>query len=268
MSTFEPADYWEKRLSSSFHLGGVGYLGLGELYNRWIYRVRDRTVSRVARVELPADRSSISLLDVGSGTGFYLRMWRRLGIGQVVGSDLTRTSVDALGAQFPGSQVKQFDVGSANVPFASRSFDAISIMDVLPHIVDDEKYLRAIANLADLLRPGGVMFCTEYLCPREHRAQHEVVRTREDVVSAMSKAGFKIEREVPLFVVMNNPICAPSIFSGLWRLMVAPARLHERLGWLLGATLYPVELGLLRLVRRGPSAKLLVLRADENQGSA
>ena len=260
MNTFKPTEYWESRLSKSFHLGGVGYLGLGEPYNRWIYRVRERIVTRVARAELPNDMASLEMLDIGSGTGFYLRLWGKLGVGHVTGSDLTRTSVDALTQQFPGSKIMQFDVGSTEVPFPSNSFDAISIMDVVPHIVDDENYRRAMVNIANLLRPGGVLFCTEYLAPAEHRAEHEVVRTREDVVAALAAAGFSVAREVPLFVLMNNPICAPRIFSRLWRLMVAPAHLNKRLGWLLGATLYPFELALTRLPIRGPSAKLLVCR--------
>jgi SAM-dependent methyltransferase len=264
MNTFKPAEYWESRLSKSFDLGGVGYLGLGEPYNRWIYRVRERIVTRVARAELPKDRSSVEMLDVGSGTGFYLRLWKKLGVGHITGSDLTRTSVDALTQQFPASKIVQFDVGSSEVPFSPNSFDAISIMDVLPHIVDDGNYGRALINLAGLLRPNGVLFCTEYVAPREHRAAHEVVRTRDDVLAVLATAGFHVVREVPLFVLMNNPICAPRIFSRLWRLMVAPAHLSERLGWVLGAALYPFELALTKLSSRGPSAKLLVCRVTQS----
>ena len=45
MTTFDPKRYWSDRLAKSYSLMGVGWLSLGEPFNRWMYRVR-RQASR------------------------------------------------------------------------------------------------------------------------------------------------------------------------------------------------------------------------------
>jgi SAM-dependent methyltransferase len=259
MSEFDTTKYWETRLSTRFNLGGVGYIGLGQRYNGWVYRVRDRVISKSIVRHLGRHRDA-RVLDVGSGTGFYLRLWRRLGFAELTGSDLTETSVTALQAEFPDLAIVRFDLGGPSLPLPETSFDVISAIDVLPHIVEDTRYRRAIANCARLLNAGGWLMITDYLAPREHRDQHEVVRTADEVQAALADAGFQIVEITPLFVIMNNPICARPMYSRLWRVMVAPAHLHESLGWLLGAILYPIERVLTRGIKNGPSAKLIVCR--------
>ena len=86
-ASFDPERYWSDRLEQRFSLGGVGWLGLGEPYNRWMYAVRRRVFRRVIRDRLDLPRARV--LDVGSGTGFYVSLWRELGAGAVTGSDLT-----------------------------------------------------------------------------------------------------------------------------------------------------------------------------------
>jgi 2-polyprenyl-3-methyl-5-hydroxy-6-metoxy-1,4-benzoquinol methylase len=85
---FSPDVYWENRLSQNFSLGGVGHGLLGYQYNRWAYRLRDRVLRRhLAPLRLRLSDSSI--LDVGSGTGFYIDFWRNMGAGSISGSDLS-----------------------------------------------------------------------------------------------------------------------------------------------------------------------------------
>ena len=88
---FDPRAYWEQRLSEEYSLHGVGYASLGLRYNRWMYRIRRRVFRRTMRRFL-RDRSSMRVLDVGCGTGFYVDQWRELGIGQIAGLDLTETA--------------------------------------------------------------------------------------------------------------------------------------------------------------------------------
>jgi hypothetical protein len=68
---FDPLEYWEDRHGKSSGLAGVGYLGL-KGYNEWMYRVR-RHVFRRALRPYAARLRGARVLDVGSGTGFYLR---------------------------------------------------------------------------------------------------------------------------------------------------------------------------------------------------
>ena len=69
---FDPKAYWESRLSDEYSLAGVGYSGLGLSYNRWLYRIRKRVFRRTVRGFLVGDPGAARVLDVGSGTGFYI----------------------------------------------------------------------------------------------------------------------------------------------------------------------------------------------------
>ena len=76
--SFDNRKYWETRLREHYSLAGVGYLRLGRRFNEWMYRVRGEVFDRVAAELLPS-WSGKAVLDVGSGTGFYVERWLRLG---------------------------------------------------------------------------------------------------------------------------------------------------------------------------------------------
>lgn len=62
----------------------MGYRALGRPFNTCMYRVRREVfVREVSALEL--DPSSCRVLDVGSGTGFYVDLWQQMGVTSVVG---------------------------------------------------------------------------------------------------------------------------------------------------------------------------------------
>ena len=96
---FKVRDYWESRLKQDYSLQGVGYQRLGKQYNKWMYRLRAHVFQRVAR-GLGVDWSTARVLDVGSGTGFYVEQWHKLGVPKVVGLDITEVAVHELRRSF------------------------------------------------------------------------------------------------------------------------------------------------------------------------
>ncbi|HET9514304.1 MAG TPA: class I SAM-dependent methyltransferase, partial [Gemmatimonadales bacterium] len=147
---FRVRDYWESRLRQSYSLQGVGYQRLGTQYNKWMYRLRARVFQRVARglgVDWPAAR----VLDVGSGTGFYVDQWHQLGVPKVTGVDITSVAVQELARRFPRDEFVQLDVGKKlanDSRLVTRDYAAVSAKDVLFHIVDDAEYQEAFRNMA------------------------------------------------------------------------------------------------------------------------
>ncbi len=107
-STFEPERYWSERLEQTYSLAGVGWLGLGEPFNRWMYAVRRRVFRRTIRASV--DLEGARVLDVGSGTGFYVGLWRELGVADITGSDLTGVAVERLRYLFPEVRFEQLDI--------------------------------------------------------------------------------------------------------------------------------------------------------------
>jgi 2-polyprenyl-3-methyl-5-hydroxy-6-metoxy-1,4-benzoquinol methylase len=257
---FDPAEYWETRLSDSYTLGATGWSGLGESFNRWSYAVRTRVFARAVRETL-GDVSSLSVLDVGSGTGFYLDAWLRLGVTDLEGSDLTSAAVARLSARYPDVAIHQLDIGAGDGQLEVAAFDVISIIDVLYHIVDDERYEQAIANLAAMLKPGGTLLLTENFVRAPQVGRHQINRTERAVRTMLEDQGLTPAGQWPVFFLMNTPVAAQSrLLMRWWRLAMRIAGRGEAWGWTLGAALFPVEVVLGRLRRGGPSTKLAAWR--------
>ena len=274
---FDNRRYWESRLGGEFSLAGAGYLRLGRRFNQWMYRVRGEVFDRVVEELESGQRSTVNgqredptrpwagreVVDVGSGTGFYVDRWLRLGAG-VTGLDITDVAVARLTQAFPGARFLRADIGGSldGVPLEPGAFDAVSAFDVLFHVVDDAQYARAFENIAALLRPGGwFLWSDNFLRHGEIRVRHQASRPLAESVRLAEAAGFEIVDRRPMFVLMNYPADTTSrLLRWAWTAMVAPAALGEPLGWALGAVLYPLERSLVRRMRESPSTELMVCR--------
>ena len=266
---FDPAGYWEQRLSERYTLGSVGWSGLGEAFNRWSYAVRRRVFERaVGDVERLNDPAGLRVLDVGSGTGFYLDLWRRLGVVDLAGSDLTTTAVERLRARFPDARIRRLDIGEALATSPDEAYDAVSVMDVLYHLVDNERYEQAIWNLGASLRPNGILILTENLVTQELSGRDQISRTRASVVSMLEDAGLEPVLERPVFFLMNTPVSSRSrLLDRWWRGVVRLVSRSDAVGWVVGAALFPIELVLTRVLRDGPSTKIMVWRRAAGAGA-
>jgi len=267
---FDSREYWESRLSNKWGLHGVGHISYGRPYNEWLYRVRKRVFLRhVNRLSL--DLSQANVLDVGSGTGFWLDIWRSLGVNSLVGSDLTRVAVDHLRSEKPGMDIRQTDITeSASIAGMEGRFDIVSAFDVLFHITDEDRFRLALKNVASLLRPGGwFLFSDSFLHTKSKHATHEVDRTLDDFVCELKTNGFEVRTRVPVFVLMNTPIdSANNALSFLWRCFMTPVRVIHSLGHLYGLVLYPFEVFLTQILREGPSTEMMICRKPESSTDA
>ncbi|MFW6638842.1 class I SAM-dependent methyltransferase [Nocardiopsis algeriensis] len=253
----ELRDFWEHRLEQDWTESGVGYRALGRPFNTWMYRVREEVFLREAgRV----GAGGASVLDVGSGTGFYVRQWQRLGAGDITGCDVTDAAVARLRQRFPDHRFVRQDAADLDA-FDQDSFSALSCMDVLFHITDDERYAGAVAEFARVLRPGGALVISENFLRRpEQRGEHQVNRTLEEITGILGKAGFDLVRRVPMLVLMNAQVDAPTPWRKAWGGVLRAATVTPATGWLAGAALYPLERRLVRMCRESPTTELLVCR--------
>lgn len=262
--SFDVRQYWERRLGEQYSLAGVGYLRLGRQYNAWMYRIRARVFSRlIRRLGVPVEDGEV--LDIGSGTGFYVEQWRALGAARITGLDITQVAVEALGQRFPRDRFHRADIGRtlpADLPLAPGSFTAASAMDVLFHIVEDTEYATALGNIAALLAPGGwFIWSDNFLRHGTERVTHQASRSLADSERLVRAAGFEIVGRVPMFVLMNYPADTRSRLARFgWTAMVAPAALAEPLGWLVGAVLYPFERWLTATCRESWSTEIMICR--------
>lgn len=117
------------------------------------YRVRRFGIERVGIMERylrPRDGQAVRYLDVGCSTGFVVEAARDRGW-NATGIDLNPSAIDF--GRSRGLDLRTVPLEDAG--FARGSFDAISLFDVLEHLLAPARTLRACI---DLLAPGGILF--------------------------------------------------------------------------------------------------------------
>jgi SAM-dependent methyltransferase len=262
--TFDAERYWQDRLSADDTLQGVGFSTLGQRYNRWIFRVR-RAVFMERVPQLGIDFATVHVLEVGPGTGFYIDLWRQLGVRTITGVDLAPVVAERLSARYPQHTFFAADIGAAGAPLETGAYDVVTAFDVLYHIVDEEIFEQALANVARALRPGGTFMLTDHFLHSEQSnsrsADHYFNRTLARYEEALARHGFEIVQRRPMFVLMNAPPDSRSRLRRAWWLAVAgTASLAEPLGFAVGAALYPLERQLVRHRAETASSELMVCR--------
>lgn len=260
ISALDTKQYWENRLQDNWGLQGVGYLGLGKFYNDWMYRVRKKIFFRNVRTLV--DRwDDKDVLDLGSGTGFYIKLWKALGVNSITATDFSTLAINNLKKTFSDVECLELDI-SESLPeiFKKKQYEAISAFDVLFHIVNDEKYQVAIKNIFDMLSSGGLfIFSENFIRGKTIRKEHQVSRSQNDIESILKKVGFKILLHTPMFVIMNHPMDSQiELLKYSWEKIMTPVQKFPYLGIFLGGLLFPIELVLTSDPKRGPSTELMI----------
>ena len=259
MATFEAKTYWETRLRQNWGVDGVGYMRLGAQFNRWMYRVQSRVFLRhMQRVR--RDWSTADVLDIGAGTGHYMRLWKQLGARSVSGADFTEVAVENLRRAFQ-TACYSLDAGGELPPeLVDRQFDVVSAFAVFYHIMEDERYAQAFRNVSRLVKPGGLfVFSENFLHGPTQRFPNFVARRLDDIEGLVRANGFRVHSRVPMFVLTNAPFDTRGRAARVaWRTAMAPIRRFNALGHVAGALLYGPELLLTSVLSEGPSTELMV----------
>lgn len=256
---FQADRYWEDRFAAHYDERGVGDIGLSRAYNRCLYKVRRQVFRRVVAM-LPVSPASAQVLDIGSGTGVYVEEWQRCGTANITGSDITERAVTELSRRFSDVRFLRLDIGDvAPLSRGDGPFDIVSALDVLFHIVDDERYDRAIANIAAALRPGGSFIYSDNLVEQPSGTTHYVSRGESLILETLRRYDLRVIRRIPMFVLMNDPVrTRRRLLRRLFAAVYRGASGSEWRGRLIGCCLLPLELLATRLVSNGPSTEILI----------
>jgi SAM-dependent methyltransferase len=260
----DPKLYWENRLNENFGLHGTGFIGLGRQYNNWMYKLRRKIFLRIMG-SMDIDFSKAEVLDVGSGTGFYISRWKELGVKKINGTDITNIAVRNLKQKYVGEIFYELDITDDNdvaTKLDDKKYDIISAFDVLYHVIDDKRYQKAIENIHGLLRPDGIFLISEnFLHNGVVRGENQVSRSLSDIEKKLHMTGFDIIRRTPVFILMNYPIDSDSnLRKLLWRAAMFLVNRNEAIGFLLGACLYPIDLMLTSISKESPTTEFMVCR--------
>jgi SAM-dependent methyltransferase len=142
--------------------------GYSPLRTRYHYNAVENSILEHF-IERPP-KPGMSVLDVGSGAGHWLDFYRSvMGATRLVGVELAPQVAEALQRKYEA--VDEVIVLSADVvdPIAVEPpFDVVNAIGVMFHIVEDARWERAVANLAGLLAPDGVMIVGGQFGPVTH----------------------------------------------------------------------------------------------------
>jgi SAM-dependent methyltransferase len=217
-----PAAYWESRLKEQFDLTGVGHIILGPAYNHRLYVTRLRTLEQALHTSGCSLRGR-RVLEIGCGTGFYTEFCREQQVADYLGVDITAVSVQNLTQRFPDFHFHQADVGDPTF-FVKNTYDVVLVADVLFHIVDDDRFHQAIANMSASLNSGGYLILSDLLAVQTIQpAQHFRARSLAMYTDAFSRCNLTVQHIEPIFAVMHPPAAAPSsswpwrLYGALWR---------------------------------------------------
>jgi SAM-dependent methyltransferase len=234
------------------------------MYDALIDQTR-RMLSQHGLLEAPG-----RVLDAGSGTGIWVDFWRRAGAREILGLDIAEPAVQALRRSHPDVRFELADLGSERLP-VEGPFDIVSAMSVLLHIVDDERWVRALGNLAGVLRPGGHLVLIEpftvhgWYGPPFDETSNSRARDAATWERALRQVGLDLVDRRPATVLLSNvgdtrnrhTYAAMWLWWGLLHQAVSG---REQLGRVAGAVLGALDRPLRRVLPNGPSAKLLLLR--------
>lgn len=127
-------------------------------WNRWNASTREVRLGRVSELQSAAvlrwmtevGRNDLQIIDIGCGTGW---MSERLApFGHVTATDLADEVLQRARARSPHVEFISGDF--MQLPLPPGSFAVAVSLEVLSHVVDQQAFMRRVA---DLLRPGGYL---------------------------------------------------------------------------------------------------------------
>ena len=170
------------------------YLKMAEVDDRmWWYRGLHRNVCTALRRSRPGD--SFRLLDGGCGTGGLLLALRQAFPGALLEGVEAHAPAAAVARTRTGLPITDGNLHA--LPYPDASFDAVTVTDVLYH--ENADPARALAEIARVLKPGGVFVSSEVAFEWLRSYHDEQVRTarrftRAGMTDLLSARGLRVER--------------------------------------------------------------------------
>jgi len=214
LGEYRPTTYWEDLLRQRFDLQSVGYPYLSAAFNMYLYRAMAGSVNRgLGRLGLcRASLSKSSILDVGSGTGFWIDFWLTKGGRKIFGIDLTAQSVSILSKKYPTLKFEQRDIADPMGRSASDGFDLISAMSILHHIPSQQGWKQVLLNLGCVLKPGGSLLIMDPILRYQwwgkpfSRTSPGRPRTIVEYHSVLKESGVRVLAVIPTVTILANPV--------------------------------------------------------------
>jgi len=260
---YDPETYWAERYRT-IDITKSGHIDLPVAYNRWLYRRKKERLMQLLR-RTGFDPRGASVLDVAAGTGVYVEAWKALGVQRLVGIDISAAATEALQSRFPEYAFHKRDLAQPGLAgVVGSGFSLVTAIDMLYHVVDDASFPVALANLHEVLAPGGHLAIHDvFMHGRELDFGYIKLRTLAHYTRALEAAGFEILARQPTFFVSvqghdHRSAWVARLYDQLWDRV--QSRLIPRPPDGMGRLAYWIDRALGAMLREGPSFEMLICR--------
>lgn len=262
---YEASSFWNSRYQR-FDLTTSGHIDLPFAYNYWMYELKKKKVrTSVLRCFSSKRVAESKVMDLGCGTGIYVDMWKSLGVKDLVGLDISSVAVENLNEKYQEYRFHTEDLSDSSLAnkYGAKSYDIVTAIGVLVHILDDEAFCRALKNMVDMLADDGLIVLVEYL--RKGPAQegsYMKVRSLPWYKEVLKKVGLELVEQKPVYFFMGRPYdtqgrFSPFFFNTAFRWNRA---LIRRFPKFMGTTLYVFDSFITHFMTDGPSEEILVCK--------
>ncbi|HEX6063913.1 MAG TPA: class I SAM-dependent methyltransferase [Longimicrobiales bacterium] len=193
--------FWDHAVAVKGHTGYAD-----RLRHDYDQVLRLRTVAGVLDRVWPQGLTGRNALDIGCGVGDFVALLRSRGAA-VTAIDISPEVIAAARRRFAGAHDVTWlvgTIGAADLP--ADTFDVITSITVLQHVVDNEEFIKSLVLLRRCLRPQGRLIVLELAPPR---ASHVDVTDADGFVylrerppaeweAAFARAGLRVV-ETPVF---------------------------------------------------------------------
>jgi glycosyltransferase involved in cell wall biosynthesis/2-polyprenyl-3-methyl-5-hydroxy-6-metoxy-1,4-benzoquinol methylase len=203
-NSFDYVEYWNKRLNLNFNIEGVGYIGLGEIYNKLLYKNRIDLLDGILDKAFN-ETSNKRVLELGPGIGIFTEYFYKKGVQLYEAIDISSKSVSELQRSYQKYQFKHGDICEDS--YYEGEYDLIFSADVLLHVTNENQYAKAISNISRHLSANGICILLDPISIINTKSQspHVVIRDKEYVEKVMINHNLVLIDMHPVAFFMNYP---------------------------------------------------------------
>ncbi|APC81202.1 TPA: methyltransferase domain-containing protein [Clostridium botulinum] len=209
---FNYADYWNNRLSNKFDIEGVGYIGLGKTYNKYLYKNRIYILDNIIK-SLFNKINKIKVLELGPGVGVFTDYYRKQEVEDYTAIDISEKSVKELSRSYEDYKFINGDISDNK--YYNNKYDLIFAADVLLHITNEDNYKSTIRNIATSLNDDGVCILLDPISVinTKSSSEHVVIRDKNYVNKILNENGLEMLQIIPVSFFMNYPLDKKLLFN-------------------------------------------------------
>jgi 2-polyprenyl-3-methyl-5-hydroxy-6-metoxy-1,4-benzoquinol methylase len=202
--------YWHDRFEKyGDSIKGPGNESLSEEENWKMYEEAKRVFLKTCQDEA-IQFSSSRICEIGLGVGFYTQILKDKGVKNYKGYDISDVLIPRMKKKFPEFHFEQKDISSE---LLKETYDVILLIDVIQHIVNDDKFEFTLKNIASSLSDKGIFI----IGPLEKKNTKQLYYVRswtiKDVGRFFSQELFSISASITfrgsdLYVIRKNAVTA------------------------------------------------------------